>query len=108
MSRVIGPQGSKIRVARERSGARIDIENECEPGTDSQPITIKGSDEQVATAVALINESLSVPPAPLAPTGGGYAIGGGAPPGDGSPRSAASARSRAAVSRWATVATQPS
>ena len=70
ISRVIGPHGSKIKMARERSGARIDVENECEPGTDSQPVTIKGFSYQIQAAKALINESLN------APASGGFAVGG--------------------------------
>ena len=37
--------------------ARIDVENDCEPGTDSQPITIKGFSYQISAAKALINET---------------------------------------------------
>lgn len=54
--------------------ARIDVENECEPGTDSQPITIKGFSYQISAAKALINESLNAPPSNVASAG--YALGG--------------------------------
>jgi len=62
---IIGPKGGNIKQLREGSGARITVDNEVQVGTQEQKITIKGTELQVQTAYAMINELIAT---------GGYAM----------------------------------
>ena len=56
---VCGPKGIKIKMIRDTSGARIDIDNDCLPGSDSQLCKIAGTPDQCAVAMGLINSALN-------------------------------------------------
>ncbi|KAL3929616.1 MAG: hypothetical protein SGPRY_001887, partial [Prymnesium sp.] len=49
IKRVIGPGGSTIQKVRETSGARVKIGNEPIAGTDNQPLTLSGTEQQATT-----------------------------------------------------------
>jgi len=56
---VVGPGGEKIKRMRTETGCRIHIENDCVPGVEppSQMITFQGTEQQIAAAVAQIQEA---------------------------------------------------
>ena len=62
--RLIGPAGGTIQKVRELSGAKVKIGNDPIPGTSSQPLTITGTEHQVAVALAMVNEIAANPAAP--------------------------------------------
>ena len=77
--RVIGPQGSKIKMMRETTGAKIDIDSDCVPGSDSQLCRIRGTEEQCNLAKNLINSALNgdipaIPGATFAPSFAGPSV----------------------------------
>ena len=47
IGRIIGPGGSQIRDIRDRSGARVRVANDKEPGTEMRKITIWGTETQI-------------------------------------------------------------
>jgi transcription antitermination factor NusA-like protein len=60
-AKVIGPGGSNVRRVREATGAKIKIGNDRtgEPGQLYQELHLSGSEEQVAAALAMINEIIA-------------------------------------------------
>jgi len=64
VKRIIGPAGATIQKVREMSGAKVKVGNDPIPGTDTQPLTLTGTDTQVAVALAMVNEIASNPAAP--------------------------------------------
>mmetsp|Transcript_16165 Transcript_16165/g.34199 ORF Transcript_16165/g.34199 Transcript_16165/m.34199 type:complete len:499 (+) Transcript_16165:95-1591(+) len=95
VGRIIGPGGSQIREIRDRSGARVRVSNEKEPGTELRKLTIWGTETQVHVVLTMIGEITSraddrpgrskpssVPPYPPSAYGASpYAPAYGAPPG---------------------------
>tara|TARA_B110001452_G_scaffold66803_1_gene53681 strand:+ start:274 stop:738 length:465 start_codon:yes stop_codon:yes gene_type:complete len=57
VGRVCGPRGSRIQEIRQRSHARIDIENQVAPGTDYQVIRISGPEESMRLAANLVSDT---------------------------------------------------
>lgn len=57
VGRICGPRGSRIQEIRQRSHARIDIENQCAPGTDFQVIRISGPEESIRLAANLVSDA---------------------------------------------------
>lgn len=47
VGRIIGPGGAQIREIRDRSGARVRVSNDKEPGTELRKVSIWGTDTQV-------------------------------------------------------------
>lgn len=60
-AKVIGPGGQNVRRVRESTGAKIKIGNDRtgEPGQLFQELNLSGSEEQVAAALAMINEIIA-------------------------------------------------
>lgn len=58
VGRVCGPRGSRIQEIRQRSHARIDIENQCAPGADYQEIRISGPQESMQLAANLVSDAI--------------------------------------------------
>ena len=57
VGRVCGPRGSRIQEIRQRSHARIDIENQVAPGTDYQVIRISGPEGSMQLAANLVSDA---------------------------------------------------
>ena len=73
---VCGPQGIKIKMIRDTSGARIDIDNDVMPGMDVQQCKITGTPDQCSVATSLLNSALNGEiPADLQGWGGQAGIG---------------------------------
>ena len=55
VGKLIGASGNTIRTIREQSGARIKIDNEVVPGSNSQVITIGGTEAQIKEGMRLVS-----------------------------------------------------
>lgn len=62
IGRLIGKGGSGIKELRNISGAKIQINSECEAGTQQRKVTVSGTPEQTQMALTIIQQKLAMGP----------------------------------------------
>eukprot|EP00316_Scyphosphaera_apsteinii_P001540 CAMPEP_0119346162 /NCGR_PEP_ID=MMETSP1333-20130426/107864_1 /TAXON_ID=418940 /ORGANISM="Scyphosphaera apsteinii, Strain RCC1455" /LENGTH=312 /DNA_ID=CAMNT_0007358661 /DNA_START=143 /DNA_END=1081 /DNA_ORIENTATION=+ len=62
VGRLIGKGGSGIKELRNLSGAKIQINSECEAGTQQRKVTVSGTPDQTQIALTMIQQKLAMGP----------------------------------------------